>query len=97
RAYGITLGTYEAMWRRRTRRRYGALAIVTDLTLAVTILLMVIAPFYLVRRRRDQRRLIALRERDEAAELREREAAIDAMLGENEPPAGSAPSDRPSA
>lgn len=80
-AYGITLGTYEAMWRRRTRRRYGALGVVTDLTLALVILLAVIAPLYMARRRRDQMRLAALRERDAEAEQRERESAIAALLG----------------
>jgi hypothetical protein len=80
-AYGVTLGTFEAMWRRRTRRRYGALALVTDLTLAVAILLAVIAPLYVARRRRDRGRLAAMRERDAEAERRERESAIEALLG----------------
>lgn len=94
-SYGITLGAYETMWRRRTRRRYGALALVTDLTLGVVILLAVIAPFYLARRRRDQKRLLAMKERDEAA-ANESEKAIDALLGSTEtpprepPPNGSA-------
>ncbi|MGH7714190.1 MAG: peptidase MA family metallohydrolase [Gemmatimonadaceae bacterium] len=79
-AYAITLGSYEAMWRRRTRRRYGALAVVTDLTLAVVILLAVVAPLYVARRRRDQKRLATMRERDVEAEQRERDSAIEALL-----------------
>jgi hypothetical protein len=91
-SYGITLGSYEAMWRRRTRLRYGALSIVTDLTLGIVILLAVIAPFYVARRRRDQMRLAAMRERDAEAEQRERESAIEALLsttqsGPTSPPA----------
>lgn len=99
-AYGLTLGTFEAMWRSRTRRRYGALGVVTDLTLAVVILLVVIAPLYVARRRRDRLRLAALKERDAAAEQRERESAIDALLGANDAPATPPPSattDGPSA
>lgn len=99
-AYGITLGNFEAMWRSRTRRRYGALGVVTDLTLAVVILLAVIAPLYVARRRRDRRRLAALKERDEALERRERESAIDALLqsGDSAPtPPPSSTTDSPSA
>jgi peptidase MA superfamily protein len=99
-AYGVTLGNFEAMWRSRTRRRYGALGVVTDFTLAVVILLAVIAPLYVARRRRDRRRLAALKEHDAAAEQRERESAIDALLGSNDSTAAPPPSattDGPSA
>jgi peptidase MA superfamily protein len=89
-AYGITLGGFEAMWRKRTRSRYGALAVVTDLTLAVVVLLAIIAPLYVARRRRDRGRLNALRQHDVIAEQRERESAIDALLASSNP-AGSAP------
>ncbi|MEW5918111.1 MAG: hypothetical protein AB1762_17040 [Gemmatimonadota bacterium] len=80
-SYGITLGAYEAMWRSRTRRRYGALSLVTDLTLAAGLLLAVVAPLYVARRRRDQKRLATMRQRDAELEQRERESAIDALLG----------------
>lgn len=85
-AYGLTLGTFEATWRARTRRRYGALGIVTDLTLAIVILLAVVGPLYVARRRRDRRRLAALKEKDIAAEQRERESAIDELLGSRTAP-----------
>ncbi len=84
-AYGITLGGFETMWRKRTRRRYGALAVVTDLTLAVVVLLAIVAPLYVARRRRDRRRLSALREHDAEADKRERESAIDALLAAPNP------------
>ena len=90
-AYGITLGTFEASWRRRTRRRYGALAVVTDLTLAVGILLAVVAPLFVARRRRDQKRLAAMRERDAEAERREQASAIDALLRPSDPTAPEPP------
>lgn len=99
-AYGITLGNFEAMWRSRTRRRYGALGVLTDLTLAVVILLAVVGPLYVARRRRDRRRLAALKAHDAALDQRERESAIDALLGSNHstpaPPPSSTP-DAPSA
>ncbi|MGQ0640343.1 MAG: peptidase MA family metallohydrolase [Gemmatimonadaceae bacterium] len=95
-SYGITLGTYEAMWRRRTRRRYGALAVVTDLTLAIVILLAVIAPFYVARRRRDQLRLAAMRERDAEADERARASAIDELLGASGSAARTPPPPPPS-
>ncbi len=90
-AYGITLGTFEATWRRRTRRRYGALAVVTDLTLAVVILLAVVAPLYVARRGRDQKRLATMRQRDAEAEQRERESAIEALLGASDSTAPEPP------
>lgn len=80
-SYGITLGRYEAMWRSRTRRRYGALSLVTDLTLAAGLLVAVVAPLYVARRQRDRKRLAALRERDAETERRERAGAIEALLG----------------
>lgn len=95
-AYGITLGGFEAMWRKRTRRRYGALAVVTDLTLAVVVLLAVIAPLYVARRRRDRGRLAALRQHDVLAEQREKESAIDALLASSTPAAPAPPVPPPS-
>ena len=79
------------MWRKRMRRRYGALAIVTDLTLAVVILLAIIAPLYVARRRRDRGRLDALRQHDAVAEQREKESAIDALLASSNPASPAPP------
>lgn len=90
-AYGITLGGFETMWRKRMRSRYGALAIMTDLTLAVVILLAIIAPLYVARRRRDRGRLDALRQHDAVAEQREKESAIDALLASSNPAAPAPP------
>ncbi|MGQ0538079.1 MAG: peptidase MA family metallohydrolase [Gemmatimonadaceae bacterium] len=92
-AYGITLGTFEKMWRSRTRRRYGALAAVTDLTLAAALLLLVVAPFYVARRRRDRRRLAELRDADAARERTEARSAIDALLQESDEPSSGSTSD----
>lgn len=79
RAFALTTPGFEARWRQRTRRQYGALALLSNLTIAATALLFVIAPFYMVRRRRDRRRLERMREADAAAERAE-QSAIDELL-----------------
>jgi hypothetical protein len=88
RAYGITLDGFEKRWQERTRLRYGALAIATDLTLATLVLLVLLGPMWWVRRRRDRRRLAAMQAADAAAEARERASAIAALLGEIGGPEG---------
>lgn len=87
-AYGITGTAFEKEWQERTRRRYGALALVANLSLATTVFLVAFLPLWISRRRRDRRRLEALRAADEAAD---REAtALAALLGES-PELGAAP------
>ncbi len=70
RAYGITLDGFNERWGRRTVLRYGALAIVGNVTLAIGFMAILVLPLYVVRRRRLRRRLDALREADAAAEQR---------------------------
>lgn len=79
-AYGMTQGAFERRWRQRTRNRYGALAVFADLTLGVLVLLFIVTPLYLSRRRRDRLRLAAMSRAETAAEQRERDSAIDALL-----------------
>ncbi len=81
RAYGLTLPQFEAHFRQQTRRRYGMLALAADVTLAAFVMLFVAGPFYVIRRRRDKARLAALIAADEAAERRERESALEQLLG----------------
>jgi hypothetical protein len=86
RAYGEPLDTFEAQWRARTRRRYGALAVASDVAFAVAVLLTLLAPLYVARRRRDRLRLAALRAAERAAD-----AATAAMVHAaltSAPPAG---------
>jgi hypothetical protein len=85
RAYGEPLETFESTWRSQVRRRYGALALVSDLSVATLVFLVVLAPLYVVRRRRDRARLAVLRAADEAAERQARIEAIHALL-ESLPP-----------
>lgn len=58
--YGITLSTFEEQWRSRTRRRYGVLALVSNLALAGALMGLLLLPLFLARRRRDKARLAAL-------------------------------------
>ena len=89
-SYGITLADFEHRWRERTRRRYGALALVSDATLGGLIMLVVVFPLYVARRQRDRRRLAELVAADEAAERAARASVIDALLrGDDLPDAGA--------
>lgn len=80
RAYGEPLETFERDWRTRIRHRYGALALVTDLSAVTLLMLILLTPLYIARRRRDRERLAALRAAEEASESQARQAAIDALL-----------------
>jgi hypothetical protein len=75
RAYGETLDAFEVQWRAQTRRRYGALALMTDLTFVTVVFLALLLPLYLSRRRRDRARLAALRA-SEASDVPEASDAI---------------------
>jgi len=79
-AYGITQGQFEDIWRARTRRRYGGLALIADLSIAAALTLFIVMPFYVIRRRRDRLRMAALIRADEEAERRERANVIEALL-----------------
>jgi hypothetical protein len=88
-AYGMTADAFEDLWRTRTRRRYGVLALFANLSLATTVFMILFAPLWVARRRRDRRRLEALRAADEVAEREERESALAALLAAaDEPGAG---------
>jgi hypothetical protein len=82
RAYGITLTAFEHLWIKNTRRRYGALALFADVTLGALVVLLMITPLYIARRRRDRRRMAALVAADEAADRAARQSALDALLRE---------------
>jgi Peptidase MA superfamily len=86
RAFNITQAAFEARWRSRTRRRYGALAVFADLTLAALVLLVIVAPLYVARRRRDHRRLVAMEHAEADADRRARQSAIEELLKSVAPP-----------
>ena len=83
-AYGMTLGGFEQHWQVMTRRRYGGLALVTDVSGAAILLVVMIGPLWLVRRERVKRRLQAMRVADAAQAERERQSALSELLGEQE-------------
>ena len=87
-AYGITLDGFETLWQKRTRRRYGMMAIAADLSVATGITLALVLPLYLARRRRDRMRMAALIEADRVAAVADRESALAVLLGEgwDQPP-----------
>lgn len=91
RGFGLTLGGFEKRWVDRTRRRYGGLALFADVTLGTMVLLVIITPLYLIRRRRDRERLARMREADALAEQRERESAIEALLRSVDDPSRTPP------
>lgn len=79
-AHGLTTGSFETLWAKNTRRRYGAVALFADVTVGVTLLLLVVGPLWVVRRRRDRARMAALVAAEAEAARREREAVIEALL-----------------
>lgn len=80
RAFNMTQGQFEERWRRLTRRRYGALAIFADLTIGAVILVVLLVPLHISRRRRDRERLARMATVEAAAEARERADAIETLL-----------------
>jgi hypothetical protein len=80
RAYGEPLETFEAQWRSRTRRRFGALAVASDLAFSMLVFLTLLAPLYIARRRRDRARMAGLRSAERAADAAAA-AAVAAALG----------------
>lgn len=85
-AYGTTQASFEKGWVQRTRLRYGILALFVDTTLGLSLLLLILVPLYLVRRRRNRERMAALVAADEAAEKAARESMLAELLGPPVPP-----------
>ena len=79
-AFNVTQSQFEERWKRNTRRRYGALAIFADLTIGALILLVVLFPLHMARRKRDRERLAKMAETEAVAEAKERSDAIEALL-----------------
>jgi len=81
-AYGLTVADFESRWRSHTRRQYGALALVSNVTIAGLLLLFILAPLYVIRRRRDRKRLEQMKEADAVAERAAQSQALEQMLGD---------------
>lgn len=87
-AYGMTGDAFEKHWRARTRTRYGALSFVANLSVAVGMFSLVLVPLFVIRRRRDRRKLEAMRLADAQQEEAARQSALQAIL---DAPSGVAP------
>jgi hypothetical protein len=79
-AYQMSLDGFEEHWQSRTSRRFGALALLADLSLATGGIVILLVPLYMIRRRRDRGRLAAMVAADLAAERAARESAIEELL-----------------
>ncbi len=94
-AYGMGSADFESHWRSRVRRQYGALALAADLSILSIFLVLVLGPAWWQRRKRQRRRLEAMRAADAARDARERESALAALLGEVVPDPRDRPPDGP--
>lgn len=88
-AYGVTGAEYERRWRQNTRRRFGALALLSDITLGTVLMLALLGPLWWQRRTRDRERLTELRARDAAADRAAAEDALAQLLGVAPAPVGA--------
>ncbi len=91
-AYGITLTEYERMWQKRTRRRYGALALFADLAIVGAGVIAVLLPLHHSLRRRRRQRLALMREAEAAAERAERDRALEEIMLASPPSTPPGPS-----
>ena len=80
KAFGLTQSGFEAEWRARTMRRYGALAVIANLSLLFALLAFLLVPLFWSRRRRDRRRMTVLRVSEAASEREARASALEALL-----------------
>ena len=95
-AFGITLAGFEKLWQERTRRRYGALALLGDVTIIGLVTLFLVFPLYSARRKRDRHRMAQLVAADQAAERAAQASALDELLrGDDEPGPSREEADRP--
>lgn len=82
-AYGLTMAGFESQWSRRTAAQYGILALLSNLTIAAAVFLVILAPAWVARRRRDRKRLEKMRETEAAAEEAAKQSALNELLGED--------------
>ena len=85
-AYAITFDAFEKRWQARTRRRFGALALVADLAIVGIGIVAVLVPLQQARRRRVRQRLALMREAEAVAERAQREKALEEILRETPAP-----------
>jgi hypothetical protein len=86
---------FDRHWRQATRRRYGALALVANVSVAVGGLGVLLGPLFVMRRRRDRRRLAAMRASEATQEAAQRASALEVLLGLPSATSVPAPADAP--
>lgn len=79
-AFGMTGEQFDKHWQQQTRRRFGALSLVANLSAALGFFGLLLGPLFWMRKRRDRKRLDAMRVVDAAQERAARESALDAIL-----------------
>ncbi len=82
RAFGMTGEQFDRHWQKRTRQRYGALAFVANLSLVAGMFGLLLGPLFWMRKRRDRRKLEAMRAADAVQERVLMESALTALLAE---------------
>jgi hypothetical protein len=78
--YGMTGDAFEKHWQSQTRKRYGALALVTNVSAALGLFAVLLVPVFIAKRRRDRRKLEAMRAADAVQEAAARASALQALL-----------------
>lgn len=92
RSYGLTGEAFDRHWRAATRRRYGALALAANVSLVAGGFGILLGPLFVARRRRDRRRLAAMRAAEAAQEAAQAASALEALLaGDAETPLSPPP------
>ena len=81
-AFGLTGEQFDRYWKKQTRARYGVFALVTNISLFVGLLAILLGPLMVMRRRRDRRRLEAMRAAEAAQEAAARASALAELLRE---------------
>ncbi len=79
-AYGMTGEQFDKHWHQQTRKRFGALALVTGASAVLGFFAILLGPLLWMRRRRDRARLEAMRMLDAAQDRAARESALEAIL-----------------
>lgn len=79
-SYGLTGQQFDRYWHGRTKQRYGALAVVANLSLIAGVFGLLLGPLFWMRRKRDRRRLEVMRAADAAQERAWRESALAVLL-----------------
>lgn len=79
-AFGLTSTQFDRYWHMRTRQRFGALAVIGNLSLIIGVFGVLLGPLFWMRRQRDKRRLEVMRAADVAQERALRASMLEVLL-----------------